>query len=159
MNRERAELNCTQAREALLEADLARLEDGSGDTLAGHLGGCENCRSMARMILEGERGLGKAMETLVPAADLDELLERAKREPAGARGAIRRKLRWSARGAVPLAAAAALAALFLGREPVLPGDPVVPLATAPGLGLEVTEGRDVAVLATNNPDITVLWFF
>lgn len=159
MKREQRDLSCSQAREALLEADLAQLEGRSGDALAGHLGGCEKCSAMARMILDGERGLGEVIEALVPASDLDELLERAREEGPGIRSAIRRKLTWSARGVVPLAAAAALAALFLGREPVLPGDPVVPLATAPGLGLEVPEGQNVAVLATNNPDITVLWFF
>jgi hypothetical protein len=114
---------------------------------------------MARVILQGERGLGEAMEVLVPAPDLDELLQRAERKGPGARSAIRRQIRWSAARLVPLAAAAALVALFLGREPRLPGDPVLPLASTPGLGLEVPEGQNVAVLNTNNPDITVLWFF
>jgi hypothetical protein len=58
-----------------------------------------------------------------------------------------------------MAAAAALAALFLGTEPQLPGEPYRPPPETPGLGLEVPEGQNVAVLATNDPDITVLWFF
>lgn len=159
MSVERRELTCFQAREALLEADPAQLEGKSGDALARHLGECDRCRLLARMILEGGRGLGEAMKDLVPAPDLDELLERAEREPVRRRRAIRQNPRWSTLGLVHLAAAAALVALFLGRDPVLPGDPVIPLAPTSDLGLEVPEGRDVAVLATNNPDITVLWFF
>lgn len=159
MSGQRGELSCSEAREAILEADIAQLEGRDGDALAGHLGGCSRCQAMAQMILDRERDLGEAIEGLVPTPELDELLERAKTERVEGRGAIRRRLRWSAPRLVPLAAAAALVALFLGREPILPGDPVVPLITAPGLGLEIPEGQDVAVLATNNPDITVLWFF
>jgi hypothetical protein len=60
---------------------------------------------------------------------------------------------------LPIAAAAAMVALFWGSEPQLPGDPYVPPDRTPGLGLEVSEGQTVAVLATNDPEITVLWFF
>lgn len=159
MSAEREEMNCSDAREALLEADIDQLEGRCEGALAEHLGGCPGCRGVARMILEGERGLGEAMLDLVPAPDLDDLLRRAGKTPSVGRKGIRQEVRWLVPRLVPLAAAAALVALFLGREPVLPGDPVVHLAQAPGLGLEVPEGQDVAVLATNNPDITVLWFF
>ena len=159
MSGERREMNCSDAREALLEADLDQLMGRGEEPLAEHLKGCPRCRAVGQMILEGERGLGEAMMDLVPVPDLDDLMDRAERERDGGQKGIRHQLRWSLSRLAPLAAAAALVALFFGREPVLPGDPVVHLPPAPGLGLEVPEGQDVAVLATSNPDITVLWFF
>jgi len=159
MSGERREMNCSGAREALLEADIDLLEGRGEGALVDHLRGCPRCRAVAQMIVEGERGLGEAMMELVPAPDPDELLDRVEGERDGVRNLIRPQFRWSLSRLVPLAAAASLVALFLGRDPNLPGEPVVPMASAPGLGLEVPEGQDVAVLATKNPDITVLWFF
>ena len=159
MKQERGRPTCAEVRELLLEADLPQLCGETEDFLVDHLEGCSRCGEMARTILEGERKLGEVMEELVPAPDLEALLERATRDGASTSGKLRRRLRTAAPKLVPLAAAAALVALFLGREPALPGDPVSLSQPAPGLGLEVPEGRDVAVLATNNPDITVLWFF
>jgi hypothetical protein len=60
---------------------------------------------------------------------------------------------------IPLAAAASLAILLTGREPPLPGHPYTPQPTAPGLDVQAPNGADVAVLETNDPEITVLWLF
>jgi hypothetical protein len=50
-------------------------------------------------------------------------------------------------------------ALFLTGETPIPGDAYQPWTVAEGLDLEVPEGTNVAVLDTDNPDITVIWFF
>ena len=60
---------------------------------------------------------------------------------------------------LPLAAAAAMATLFLGRAPSLPGPEFIPPPPQAGLEVEAPEGRSVAVLETSNPDIKVLWLF
>ena len=159
MNEEREGLTCAEVQDLLLEADLPQLSGEGGDALADHLRTCGRCQETAWAILEGERDLGGILEALVPAPDLDALLAMAAGDVGGANAVLRRRFRRAIPPLIPLAAAAALVALFLGREPSLPGEPPSLAPTPPGLGLEVPEGRDVAVLATGNPDITVLWFF
>jgi hypothetical protein len=159
MNGDQGEMSCAEARDGLLEADLPQLSGDGGDALANHLRTCGRCQEIAQAILEGERDLGGILEALVPAPDLDALLAMAAGDVGGANSVLRRRFRRAIPPLIPLAAAAVLVALFFGREPSLPGEPVFPAPTSPGLGLEVPEGRDVAVLATGNPDITVLWFF
>ncbi len=162
-------MTCSDALQAILEADPAELEGPGSGSLAAHLRGCRRCRSMARAILADEALLAQGLVTSVPLLDLDRLLD----EALGAAPVSEivmvestpsekpRSFSWRRAAAtlLPLAAAATLAALFLGRSPQLPGDPYQPAPEVPGLGLEVPEGRNVAVLATNNPDITILWFF
>jgi hypothetical protein len=113
---------------------------------------------MAQTILDGEKALAQGLAEEVMAPDLDALITQALGSNARPR-----TLRFPARRfgltLLPVAAAAAMVALFLGSEPQLPGDPYLPAETAPGLGLEVPEGQNVAVLGTNDPDITVLWLF
>jgi hypothetical protein len=84
---------------------------------------------------------------------------------------------------VPLAAAAVGVGLFLGvdsdvgrdADPGVLGTLEAPSGSAPGpplalrtfdagspaprLALQIPEGRNAAILATDDPDITVLWFF
>jgi hypothetical protein len=153
----------------MLEADPYELQDSGDSALSRHLRECGRCRSMAGAILEDEALLAHGLASAVPIPDLDRILDqalspdptpvKASTDPT-ASGKILR-FTWKRAGAtlLPLAAAATLAALFLGRSPELPGDPYHPVPEAPGLGLEVPEGRNVAVLATNDPEITVLWFF
>ena len=59
---------------------------------------------------------------------------------------------------IPLAAAA-VAVLFLAREPDLPGTEFSPSGSFSGLEVEAPEGQSVAILRTNNPDISVVWIF
>lgn len=62
-----------------------------------------------------------------------------------------------------LLAAAVLAGLLLvtRREPVPPGVVLVPPVRSDPTPyvVEAPAGRSVAVIATDDPDITVLWFF
>ena len=162
-------MTCAEALGVMLEAAPSELQDSGDTTLSRHLRECGRCRSMAQAILADEALLARGLEALVPPLDLDRLLDEAMGADPTSSGATpvpkpsgkvsRFPWKRTAGTLLPLAAAATLAALFLGRSKQLPGDPYRLAPEAPGLGLEVPEGRNVAVLATRNPEITVLWFF
>jgi len=98
------------------------------------------------------------MVASVPLPGLDALIDQAlSRSPK--RRTLRLRPKPLGLNLLPLAAVAAIVGLFLGTDPQLPGDPYNPSTEAPGLGLEVPQGQNVAVLATHDPNITVLWFF
>lgn len=144
-------MTCAEAYDLILEADPGELDGTREGPLASHLSECSRCRQLARVVLDEEASLGRTLMEVVPAPDLDEVLDQGSHRPP------RRRDSWAA--AISLAAAAALVGVFLTREPQLPG----PLYTAPptpvGLDVQAPEGRNVAVLKTNDPDITVLWLF
>lgn len=148
-------MNCATARELLLVADPADLEGRTESELSRHLSSCEPCRRAAERVLsalaELEVGLASDPETSA--------LTTARRAMAAAR---KRRVRsqW-VRRAVPLAAAAGLAALLIvRRSPPLPPD-TVPVR-APIHDVTVTAppgGQSLAVLHTGDPNIVVVWFF
>jgi anti-sigma factor RsiW len=150
-------VNCAEARDALLTADLPELgADGTGD-LAAHLRGCAPCATLARRIVAAERGLDATLHRLTPdgAAAAARAALAARRVPPRRVGRV-----WA--GA--LAAAATVAAvLLLGN-----GEPTPPSAEARPTSLShesresvvsAPPGMSVAVFATDNPRITVYWFF
>jgi predicted anti-sigma-YlaC factor YlaD len=157
-------LTCAQARDALLEADLAELRGGSSATpLAEHLATCADCRRMAERIVAATDALGR------------ERMRQPRRAvgvaAAAARGEadrIRRtRRRWLA--AVPALAAAGIAAIFLARgTPSLSPAPSAPsaasaasaAAAAPAdIPLVASMAHTVAVFKTANPNIVVVWQF
>ena len=147
--------DCPRYADALLEAELDELR-GIGDTpVARHVRGCPRCASSGRRILEAHARLHGALSKR-PDLDVHALLARA-RASAARRGAPPRTpmRRW-----IALAAAASLAAVLLWteREPPLDGTPWVATAQAPSV-VEAPADRDVAVFETDDPDITVIWFF
>jgi len=155
---------CSEAQAALLEADLPVMRGEGDDPLAVHIRSCSRCRKMALVILDGEAGLARSLASALPPLDLDEILERAKdaEETEAILLTPNRPFRapWGiGKTLVPLAAAAILTALFLGSPPNLPGPEYTPATAGVGLEVEVPQGRSVAVMETNNPEITVLWLF
>lgn len=187
MTDERA-ATCRETRKALLEADLTELEElqvTEATALGRHVASCETCGRAARAILRGTEELGAWLTRPGGEPDVEDLLRRADLRVEGDEHAeagpsdrgedeevprvdpvMGRKLRW----ALPLAAAAAVAALIL-TDGDRPGTPFPPaeetrlapaeetrLASAePSLDLEVPEGRTAAVFETDDPDITVIW--
>jgi hypothetical protein len=157
-------MKCSEAHSAMLEAELPSLEGAGDDPLALHISGCLACAEKARAIIQAETSLANALEEAVPSPNLERVLQTAgvggtpgafpsspaRRFPRGLRARFT---------LLPLAAAAVLAALFLGRPPALPGPPYSPPRLSAGLDVQVPEGTDVAVLKTNNPAITVLWLY
>jgi hypothetical protein len=141
----------------LLEVDVDVLV-GEGDSeLAGHIRGCSHCAEAARAIRASTARLEAVLATPSASLDVDALLARARLDAAPA--PTRERYRW-ARWAVP--AAAVLAGLWAigDRDPPLPGRATPAARTEAALPLvESSPGRDVAVMPTNDPDITILWFF
>ena len=157
-------MTCAEAHEALLDADLTTLKGTGDEPLAHHIRACTSCAMRARIILQGEESLAKVLTTEGYGLDLDKILDASGLAPSGVLPPL--PTRWRARALaghglrlLPVAAAAALAALFLVRGPSLPGPAYSPPASPPGLDVQTPEGSSVAVLETNNPNITVLWLF
>jgi anti-sigma factor RsiW len=152
-------------REALLEADLDALA-GADDTPVGrHVRDCPACAAEAARILRATAALDSVLST-PPRLDARALVARAltddtvQPDPQTAfpAGSVRRRpahtTRWAA-----LAAAACMAALFVWaeRDRPLPGPPWTP-SDAPAPTVETASGN-VAVIETDDPDITVIWIF
>jgi hypothetical protein len=154
-------LTCAEARDRLLMADAQELTPGHASPLGAHLAGCHDCARRAERI---RAFVDAVIEDLADAGEFDAagLVRRAlaPEEPmappsGGTLGGRRFAPAWAA-----LAAAAAIGAVLVwpDRPPELPGIPVDTPRRAPPT-VEAPAGRDVAVLPTSNPDITVLWFF
>jgi anti-sigma factor RsiW len=155
---------CDRYRDALLEAEPDDLR-GLGQTeVARHIRACPACARAGQIILETTASLNAFLGSEVPVPDLDAVLRRAttsqvtpprQAERPGPVASWRGSRRW-----VGLAAAASIAALLLlpGRPAPLP--PLATVATTTPLPtVESAPGQTVAVFETENPDITVLWFF
>ncbi len=147
--------------------DGAEAHRGDTDAHAAHLTACAECRALADEILGAEAILRDGLGSVTPALDVETALLRAREaHQAGAvHRAVRRRRRWQV--ALPLAAAALGGLLLIGRPSparIADLDPAtVTAARALGLvgsGPVVRAGRNdrVAVLPTENPNITVIWF-
>lgn len=169
-------MTCAEAREAILDADPAELM-GTGDgELSRHLGRCSRCRNLAAAVLEGETILAAELVNAVPVPDLDHILAEGSLEASDAWGRgslgarvlrparrflpVRMHRSVSRRVLLPLALAAGAASLLLFRGPSpLPGPAFTPLAAAPGLEVEAPPDRSVVLLATEDPNLVVVWLF
>ncbi len=151
-------MNCELALERMLDADPEELEDRGDSELVGHIQGCGRCQAVAAELLAGHEMLAAEIQS----ADVDRGVERVL--PAVRRAATQRVRRHRLiRFALPAAAAAVLA-LLVTRDPV----PAVPLVDPPPqlAGREpehptvrLAPNTNALVLETNNPNITVVWFY
>ena len=151
-------MNCELALERMLDADPEEL-DGRGDVeLVVHIQGCGRCQAVAAELLAGHEMLAAQIHS----GDADRGVERVL--PAVRRAAIQRvRRRRLIRFALPAAAAAVLA-LLVTRDPVpsMPlGNPPAQLAgSAPEQPtVRLAPNTNALVLETNNPKITVVWFY
>jgi predicted anti-sigma-YlaC factor YlaD len=145
---------CSEARAALLDADLDALRPGAPGPLGAHLDTCAACRAAADRIVSGTAALAVARgcgTRRAPASVVATALERGRR--------LRSRQR-RMRVVVPLLAAASLAVFFVsdlplgspGLRPPVPAPPTLPpIVEAAGL--------NVAVFSTTRPDVTVVWQF
>jgi hypothetical protein len=145
---------CEAYRDRLLGAEPSELRPGASTDLADHVRGCAGCRAAAREILRADDALAHALAgglAAVPPLDAAALV--AKGLETRTRPVAR--ARWMA-----LAVAASIAALVLlsRRESRLPGVELAARLANP-VTVDAPADRNVAVIATTNPDITVLWFF
>ena len=156
--------DCSTTRDWILEVDPGELEQDATGEHTDHLAECPECRALADEILGAEAALRDTLDSVEPALDVEAALVRA-REGAAGNTATRRRRRWQV--AVPLAAAALGGLLLIGRPspaPVAGFDPAT-VRAARALGLvgprplvNAQSHERVAVLPTENPNITVIWF-
>lgn len=164
-------MSCSKWRRLMLTAEPAELRGEGSGPLAAHVRECDGCGRAAERTLRGEESLSRAIGLLA---------EGRLSFPPELRSAppSRRPRRWAW---VQLAAAAAVAALLAqpwGREPQSPlrrpgastvaSSAAVPVpragepdgADVPVGGVEVTRSeRDFALISTENPNVSVVWFF
>lgn len=158
---------CADIRPLLLEAEPHSLAGEGNDAVAEHVRRCPACAAEGRAILAANQALDGLLGSLAAPVDVDEVLRLA-----GEHAATTEPLRGDAprhpRARRPawrvfwptLAAAAAVAGLLFLRPDAPPPVPLARAAqAAPPPLVESAPGRDVAVLPTSDPDITVLWFF
>lgn len=158
---------CRDALRIMLEAEPRDLRGDGESAVAAHVRECADCRMAADALLAGEESLAETLRGQAPPLDVKSLLERARSDDEESveipfPGPGRRTWRSAAwMSVVPLAAAAATTFLLLTRNGGIP--PVTPVSEPAVITtaqvLEAPEGRNVAVLETQNPAIAVVWFF
>ena len=143
-------MNCLDVRSLLLEAEPEELTGEGATPLAEHVRTCGACGALAGRILEETAALDGFLAQAGSGPNVDAILAGERQAKVIPFPAWRR---WTA-----VAAAAAVSGLFFlrGDAPMQVADTnifeEVPL-------VEAAPDQNVAVLATANPDITVLWFF
>ena len=148
-------MNCELALDRMLEADPEELAAESNTELGMHITGCDRCRAVAEEILAGQQMLGDAVHALEAEGKVDAVVHGVR-----ATARARRRRRVVSAALLPLAAAAALVLLVTGDsgrmhrtativQADLPSRPTVTLPSA----------TNAMVLKTDNPKITVVWFY
>ncbi len=150
-------VNCEMALDQMLESDVEDLTGESGTELAAHIAACERCQAVASEIVEGQRRLADSLRAMESGRTVDVVLDEVRSQ------ATRRRRRARAFGVlVPLAAAAALALLVTSdRSGTVPSDAVIPeiaIAVPPTL-VRLPPATNAMLLKTDNPKITVVWFY
>ena len=165
---------CSEFRAMILEAEPPELRAEGDGPLAVHLRGCPDCARAAALVLQETAQLEEYLGD-TPAFDVDAILKRAG-FPAGVSETIAPRPAMPREGDppsfrsfrgqrlwVPLAAAAAIAALLLmrGSETPRAGVSVAASTTLHAAAplVEPVAGQDAAIMQTDDPDITVVWLF
>ena len=154
-------MECVSMREWILEVDPEELDQDATGEHAEHLAECAECRALADEILGAEAALRGMLDSVEPAVDVEAALNRARE----AHRVTRRRRRWQV--AVPLAAAGLGGLILFDRPPPVSVGGFDPATVAAASALGLTGARPlvraesherVAVLPTENPNITVIWF-
>ena len=152
-------IECTRSFDALLEADVEELSGVAETDVGVHVRECGRCAAAAQAILDGNDVLDKVLGS-VPAIDARALVARARLEAPQRVGkrAPRLTRRWRRGAALAAAASIAVVLLLPERDMPMSGVELAPRTEVYSL-VEAPADRSVAVIQTDNPDITVLWFF
>src|SRR5215208_4908081 len=132
-------MTCTEARDALLVADLAELRAESDTPLVTHVQTCAECERLATVILRGTASLERS-----------------------ALGAKRRRQttdRLALLAVLPIAAAVVVAVAINARSPGKASSPrsVSSLPVVRQVSVEVARGPQATVFRTADPKVTVIW--
>ena len=154
---------CADWRERILEADLEELHGAGSSTLAAHLDACGGCRALADAVVRTSAELARSFAAAAasdPDVAADAVIARLRRTaPATAGTVVTAAGPPSAAPWLPFAAAALIAGLLALPAEERPARLTPPPPPAMPPAVEVPEGRNVVVLPTADPQITVLWFF
>jgi anti-sigma factor RsiW len=152
-------MNCTEARELLLEAELAELRGEGESEVARHIRDCARCQSMAREIVEQEGALAQALAGVRPQVSADTVAA-----AAATAKVLPLRPRWKRRWAAVITAAlaATIAGILLTSNGTPPADvpsttEVAAAATVPVV--DATSSETFVVFNTDNPDIVVVWLY
>lgn len=162
------DITCETALDRLLEAAPAELRGRADTELAAHIAGCHRCAAVAAAMLEELGAVDHALADYAthPTADAaaDAALAAIRKEDGDGVVSLEGR-RWLRTAWVPLAAAAALAAvLVFGQDDPFSG-PGVGTTSPPEPTLEprvaVTPPADkgAAIMETENPNITIVWLY
>jgi anti-sigma factor RsiW len=152
-------MNCTEARDLLLEAELAELRGEGASEVARHVRECARCRAMAQEIVEQEGALAQALAGVRPRVAADT----AAAEAVAAK-VLPLRPRWKRRWAavIPAALAATLAGILLtnnGTPPAVVPSTTEAAAVAAAPVVDATSSEIYVVFNTDNPDIVVVWLY
>jgi anti-sigma factor RsiW len=149
------QLDCTTARDLMLEADLADLRDGSTSELGIHIAQCDACRGVARQLLQSYDELNEGLMALSAAAKPEQARKRASSRPHLGISSPRR-LVWAS---LPLAAAAVLALVLVRHEPPPPPpNPVLARLMFPQTAIATPPAGKQAMIIDRS-DATVVWLY
>lgn len=160
---------CHRPVEALLTAELDELAGEADTELGRHVRDCPHCSAAARKILAANEALNASLSqrrvlhsaSLLARARSREHAPRASRPRWRARWLAYGPLGWVGAGIGLVAVATVLLVLTLPREP-LPSPELAAEQTAAGRASQPlmvdAPGYDVAVIPTENPDVTIIWF-
>jgi len=154
---------CENVRRLILEAEPEDLRGIGPGAVATHVRDCASCARLAAHILEETAALDAHLTAGVDPFAVESVLRQAGIAGTGP-GVTRfgRRRPWTRPSAwVAVAAAASIAVLLITRDRIpAPTPTAVALAAAePPPLVQASSDRTVAVMQTDNPDITVLWFF
>jgi hypothetical protein len=138
-------MDCTAARELMLEAELDELSGNPDTPLTRHIAGCAECATIARTLLQGYSDLDAGLTQLTHGRTPNVLPFR------------KRRAVWSL---VPLAAAAVLAMLMLrsGDERLPPPPTQLAQLMFPEEAV-VTPPPGQQAVVIEKPGLTVVWLY
>lgn len=164
---------CKLMRRMMLTASSEALHGMGDDPLARHIETCPACALIARRLLRRTEELDQVLDAGGLAPDVDAILAQATGAEAServvaaeGRRSPRSRVRW--RRWAPLAVAASAAALLILVRARSPGPQrsarvdrseamVAPSEAFPTV--QSAPGHNVAVIRTDDPDLTVVWYF
>lgn len=133
-------MNCSEAREAMLELDLSELRGDGDSPLTAHVRTCKACQDRAMSIVFQTARVGGLIATR------------------------RRSNRWSMRRIALVASLPIAAVVVIGfhlRDGQLPPEPEAAPASAPpvaqNVSVDVVPGQQTTVLKTADSTVTVIW--
>jgi hypothetical protein len=165
-------MTCMEARDLLLVAEPDALRGADDSELAAHIRSCAECAGAARTIIEMnmrlDHALGRIVERSTAAQESAEL-DKSAETPSHTRAVVPlwKRKRAPGRASAYMAAAAvlciAVAGVMLQRHVARSAGESYPLhiperQTLAAPVVNTTQAGAVAVIRTNNPKITVVWY-